>query len=122
VKRHGRLITDYLRDILEAAQAMQEFLASVSSIDEFRADRKTVFAVVRAFELMGEATKNIPAQFRRRHPEIPWREMAGMRDKVIHEYFGVDVEVLWKTASEDVPAVRDAIQAILTTSAEGELL
>ncbi|MBM4353131.1 MAG: DUF86 domain-containing protein [Deltaproteobacteria bacterium] len=101
---------------------MQEFVASVSSFAQFKEDRKTVFAVVRAFELMGEATKSIPTPFRRRHPGIPWREMAGMRDKVIHEYFGVDVAVLWKTATEDVPAVTEAIRTILESESGTRLL
>jgi len=122
VTRKRRVIADYLRDILEATEAMREFLAPVSSQAQFKGDRKTVYAVVRAFELMGEATKSIPTSFRRRHPGVPWREMAGMRDKVIHEYFGVDMAVLWKTATEDVPAVREAIRTILESESDGSLL
>lgn len=120
--KKGRIVTDYLRDILEAAEAMEEFLSTTPSLDGFKSDRKTVFAVVRAFEVMGEATKNVPAQFRRRHPGIPWREMAGMRDKVIHGYFGVDLDVLWKTAKEDVPSVKEDIRVLLAAREEGELL
>lgn len=120
--KKGRVFVDFLRDIHEAAEAVEEFLTSIPSAKEFREDRKTVFAVIRAFEIMGEASKNIPAQFRRKHPQVPWREMAGMRDKVIHDYFGVDNDVLWKTATEDVPGVKEAIGKILADWEQGELL
>jgi uncharacterized protein with HEPN domain len=122
VTKKGRIFTDYPRDILEAAEAMDEFLSTVPSREEFKDDRKTVFAVIRAFELMGEATKRVPQPFCRQHPDIPWREMAGMRDKVIHDYFGVDLDVLWKTATEDVPSVRHSLKSLLGTLEEGELL
>ena len=67
------------------------------------------FAVVRALEVIGEATKHIPASVRKRYPDIPWRKMAGMRDVVIHEYFGVDYDVLWKTVHKDVPDLKPLI-------------
>ena len=108
-----RIVTDYLRDIVDAADAVAEFLSATSDLEEFQSDRKTIFAVTRAFEVMGEASKNIPTGFRRQHGQVPWREMARMRDKVIHAYFGVDAAVMWKTAHEELPNVRAAVARIL---------
>ena len=122
MSKKRRLVVDYLRDILEAAEAMDEFVSSVDSVETLRTDRKTIYAVIRAFEVMGEATKRVPQSFRRQHADLPWREMAGMRDKVIHDYFGVDLDVIWKTATEDVPEVRKGLAALLAELADGELL
>lgn len=103
---------DYIEDILDAVEKIEQFTGGMS-YGEFSRDAKTVFAVIRAFEIIGEATKNVPPAFRQRHPEIPWKKMAGMRDKMIHEYFGVDHEVVWKTIQRDVPALKRVIaQAI----------
>ena len=73
------------------------------SYDEFVQDDKTVFAVVRAIEIIGEAVKNIPEEVRGSYPEIPWKDMAGMRDKLIHSYFGIRLERVWETANEENP-------------------
>jgi len=81
--------------------------------DEFSQDQKTIYAVVRAFEIIGEASKKVPLSVRKRHPKVPWKQMAGMRDKLIHEYFGVNFEVLWKTTQEDIPLVQQLIALVL---------
>lgn len=81
--------------------------------DAFTKDDKTIFAAIRSLEIIGEAVKHIPAQIRRRYPEIPWREMAGMRDKVIHEYFGVDLEIIWNVIKERIPALKTSFEKIL---------
>jgi uncharacterized protein with HEPN domain len=70
-------------------------------------------AVVRNFEIIGEATKNISAEVKEANPQIPWKEMAGMRDKLAHEYFGVDVEILWRTAKNRLPALKPQIEELL---------
>ncbi|MBI5855133.1 MAG: DUF86 domain-containing protein [Nitrospirae bacterium] len=80
--------------------------------EEFAQDKKTVYAVVRAFEIIGEAAKKVPPAVRKRHSKVPWKQMAGMRDKLIHEYFGVNVQVLWKTAQEDIPPVQRLIAKV----------
>ncbi|MBI4547314.1 MAG: DUF86 domain-containing protein [Ignavibacteriae bacterium] len=72
-------------------------------------DEKTMFAVVRALEIIGEAVKNIPMRMRKQHGTIPWKMMAGMRDKLIHEYFGVDVKVVWKTIRKDIPRLKSPL-------------
>ncbi|MGO9572534.1 MAG: DUF86 domain-containing protein [Desulfomonilaceae bacterium] len=103
---------DYLNDIIEAVTALQQFVEGMS-FEEFREDQKTLFAVTRAFEVLGEAAKKILQTLRTKHPDIPWREMAGMRDKLIHEYFAVDVNVFWKTIQEDLPLIRSGIARLL---------
>ena len=96
---------DYLKDILDAIASIEEFTSGMD-FEDFLKDRKTQFAVVRALEIIGEAAKAIPEDFKKEHPEVPWREMAGMRDKLIHAYFGVDLRVVWKTLKEDVPFLK----------------
>lgn len=79
----------YLNDILAALDSIEQFVAGMD-LEAFRADDKTTSAVMRKLEIIGEATKQIPDEIRRNHPDIPWKEMGGMRDKLIHFYFGVD--------------------------------
>ena len=86
----------YLKDILAALESVETFVEKMS-FEEFRADDKTASAVIRKFEIIGEATKNIPEDIRRQYPKIPWKEMAGMRDRLIHFYFGVDYQLVWTT-------------------------
>ena len=95
---------DYVADILDALASSVEFNEGMT-FDEFKADKKTVFAVTRAIEIIGEAAESIPPDLRSEYPDIPWRDMAGMRDKLVHEYFGVDVAILWETLQEDVPSL-----------------
>jgi uncharacterized protein with HEPN domain len=102
----------YLKDILAALESVETFVERMG-FEEFRADDKTASAVVRKFEIIGEATKNIPEDIRRRYPKIPWKEMAGMRDRLIHFYFGVDYQLVWNTIKERLPRVKQQIQKIL---------
>lgn len=103
---------DYIEDILDSITAIKEFVKGMD-FGDFRKDRKTVYAVVRGIEIIGEATKHIPVSIRNKYPKIPWKDMAGMRDKVIHEYFGVDLTVLWETAIRHLPEVKPLIQNLL---------
>ena len=107
-----REFEDYLRDIVDAMGKAQQFVKNLS-YKEFKEDDKTVFAVVRALEIVGEATKNIPNDIRNDHPQIPWKDMAGMRDVLIHDYFGADVETVWLTVTEKIPQVKPMIEKIL---------
>ncbi len=109
----GRTHVDYLADILDAIGKVTRFIEGMT-FEEFAQDDKTAFAVVRGLEIIGEATKQIPSSVRDSHPEIPWREMAGMRDKLTHGYFGVNLTVVWKTATEDLPNLEPAIRRLLS--------
>ena len=108
---------DYIEDILNAVESIEEFILDMG-FEEFIRDRKTNFAVVRSLEIMGEAAKNIPDSVREKYPDIPWKDMAGMRDKMIHHYFGVDYKVVWKTISEDIPLIKPIIKEILNSISE----
>lgn len=110
--RSGREYVDYLRDILDAAEKAERFTQGLD-FAAFTTDDKTVFAVTRALEVIGEAAKKVPKSVRTRHPEVPWSRMAGIRDKLVHEYFGVNLEVVWKTVREDLPPLRSALSGIL---------
>jgi len=107
-----REFLDYLADILEASQNISQFISGMTW-SQFSRDQKTMYAVVRAFEIIGEAAKKIPPSVKKRHANVPWKLMAGMRDKLIHEYFGVNYQVLWKTAKEDIPPVQPLIAKVL---------
>ncbi len=104
----GREIDDYLADVMDAILEVEEFTNGMS-YDAFVADKKTVNAVIRSLEVLGEATKHIPATFRHKHADIPWSKMAGMRDVLIHDYMGVDLKTVWKVAQERLPEIKPLI-------------
>lgn len=107
-----RNFTDYLRDILDAIEKVETFTQGMD-YEQFVKDEKTVFAVIRALEIIGEASKNIPNSVKDRHPSLPWRDMAGIRDKLIHEYFGVNMAVIWNTVKRDIPSLKPLITEVL---------
>ena len=109
MKRTYRL---YLNDILEAIERIEKYVKG-RTFEEFSKNTLVIDAVVRNFEIIGEATKQIPAEVKTEHPLIKWKEMAGMRDKLAHEYFGVNIEILWKTAKNRLPVLKPLIKELL---------
>ena len=108
----GRTYLDSIADIQDALQKVADFIEGMT-FDEFANDDKTTFAVIRAFEVLGEAAKAVPDSIRWRYPEVPWREMSQMRDKLIHHYYGVNLAVVWKTATEQLPDLSPQMSIIL---------
>ena len=102
---------DYVDDILESIGDIIEFIKGLD-FESFSNDKKTINAVIRSLEIIGEAAKSIPQSIKEKYPDIPWKEMGGMRDKVIHEYFGVNMEIIWNTAKKDIPDLKPLIEKI----------
>jgi uncharacterized protein with HEPN domain len=110
--KEPRFVQDYLRDILEAMDKAEEFINGFD-LPTFNEDDKTSFAVIRCLEIIGEAARKIPIDLQRRFADIPWQSLAGMRDKLIHDYAGVSLEVVRRTVKEDIPAVRPLLIGVL---------
>ena len=108
----GREGLDYLEDIQTAMRKIGAFIEGATAAS-FRDDEKTVYAVIHAIEVVGEAAKHVPPDVRRRHPEVPWKKMAGMRDHLIHGYFGLDVEIVWETASRLIPDLEPVMLRVI---------
>lgn len=97
-----------IQDILKAIEKIEGYLKK-TSLNEFKKNELLADAIIRNFEIIGEASKNIPATIRRTHPSIPWMQMSGMRDVLIHEYFGVDLDTVWHTAKHHLPSLREQL-------------
>ena len=110
---------DYVQDIVDAVDAAIQFVEGMT-FAEFEGDKKTIFAATRAIQIIGEATKKIPDSIKVQYPEIPWKGMTGMRDKLTHEYFGVKLDVLWDTIQQDLPKLKDLMPMVLANLAENE--
>ena len=103
---------DFLGDIVEAMELIGLYTKGMT-YKKFLTDRKTRDAVVRNFEVMGEAAKNITADFKAMHPEVPWKTIAGLRDKLIHFYFGVDYKIVWNIVRKEFPKIIKPVTEIL---------
>ena len=102
----------YLEDILDAIGAIRDY-ASGMTREQFGRDRKTVDAVLRNLEVIGEAVKHVPADIRSQGPEIEWQKIAGLRDVLIHGYFGVDLDIVWDIVVHKLPALGRQVRTLL---------
>lgn len=102
----------FLKHILESIEQIEGNIKNLSE-DKFFDSIPTQDAVVRRLEIIGEAVKNLPSSFRNKHSKIPWKKIAGLRDVLIHEYFGVDVDLVWKIANKDIPKLKKQIAELL---------
>jgi len=109
IKRSLKL---YAKDILDCIDDIEKFIEGMD-FDRFQDDDKTSSAVIRKLEIIGEAVKQLPEQIRNNYKEVPWKEMAGMRDKLIHWYFGVDYEIVWNVIKEEIPQLKPVLKEIL---------
>ena len=98
-----------LEDMMDAAQKILSYTSGMN-FDDFTNDDKTIDAVVRNFEIIGEAANRVPDNFKSDHPEIEWRRMKGLRNRIIHEYFGINYETVWKIKEENIPELVELIQ------------
>ena len=102
---------DFIDHIEESIKNIEEYTKEVNK-ENFLKDKKLQDAVVRRLEVIGEAVRNIPLEFRAKYPEIKWKKIAGMRDFLIHEYFGVDLELVWEVVEKDLPTLKLELQKI----------
>ena len=108
----ARRDADYLGDVLEAILRIQSYTLAMEW-EDFLSDHKTQDAVVRNLEIIGEAVKNLSPEFTQINPQVPWKDLSGVRDKLIHHYFGVNYEIVWQIVQEDLPALSNQIEEII---------
>ena len=107
-----RSVKRYLQDILDAIEKIKKYTAKVD-YEMFSKNEMMIDAVLMNIAIIGESVKKIPEDVKERYPDIPWKDIAGMRDKVIHDYFGVDVNIVWETIKKDVPELEQKIKVML---------
>jgi len=107
-----RDIRTYLIDILDCLKKIEDYIHGMS-YEDFLQDDKTKDAILRNLEVIGEAVKNIPEPIKTKYPDVEWESAAGMRDRLIHEYFGVSFPIVWETIKQDLPILKRSIEAIL---------
>ncbi len=102
----------YLKHILDAVTHIQSFLSGITK-EDFQKNLLIQSAVIRQLEIVGEAVKNLSSEFKKIHKHIPWKDIAGLRDKLIHQYFGVDISLIWEVCQKEIPELRKGVSDIL---------
>lgn len=102
----------FLEHIIESIQLIEEY-AKPLTVEEFQKNKAMQDAIIRRLEIIGEAVKNVPTSFKAHHPNIPWKQMAGMRDILIHEYFDVDLLLIWSVVQRELPAIKEKFSLLL---------
>lgn len=102
----------YLEDIAQAIEKINSYTSKLTS-GQFSEDSKTIDAVIRNLEIIGEATKKIPENVRSKYPDVDWKKIAGLRDILIHEYFGIDIEIIWDIMKNKLPFFRKQVERLL---------
>ena len=102
----------YISHILESIMLIEQYTKNIS-FEEFEKDRKTIDAVIRNFEIIGEASNKLPEEFRKQYPEVPWRSIIGLRNVLIHDYLGVDIKAVWGNLKQELPHLKEQMQSIL---------
>ncbi len=102
----------YLEDMFQSMQRIEEYLGDLD-FRKFKMAYMVVDAIIRNFEIIGEASKNVPTEIQEKYPEIPWRKMYGLRNLIAHEYFGIDYEMIWEIAKSNLPQNRDDLAVII---------
>jgi uncharacterized protein with HEPN domain len=111
-------ITVFLKHIIERAELIEKYLGK-KSLNDFLASSQVQDSVIRRLEIIGEAVKNIPENFKKSYPELPWRKIAGLRDILIHQYFGIDLELTWEIAKQNIPELKTEIKNVLNKINKG---
>ena len=105
----------YLADILDSCNAVTEYVAGIT-FEDFCNDRRTYSAVIREFEIIGEAVGKLPEELKQRRSDVEWQDIKDFRNLLIHEYFGVDLEIVWKVIQDDLPDLMDAVREFIRES------
>lgn len=103
---------DFIEDILDAMDKAETMISDVD-FETFEKDYQLNFAIVRALEIIGEATKRLPESVRDQYTDVPWKDMAGMRDRIIHGYDSVNLKIVWETVTKRIPEIKPQIQQIV---------
>ena len=102
----------YIQDILQACEDILNFTQGLGTADELQNDRRTFLAVIHSIEVIGEAARQTPKSFKEKHPEIPWRETIGLRNVIAHEYFGLDIEIIWDVIQTQIPVLAEQMRKV----------
>ncbi len=122
--KHPERVEDYLEHIAQAIQRAMEYIENLGDVNAFEQSQRDQDAVIRNIEIIGEAARQIQQnapEYVTAHPELPWIEIRGMRNKMIHNYFDVDVNVVWGTVKQDLPVLKKQIEHILSAGTQASL-